>query len=125
MHSRKNIATEKISRGPPDKSSCHLSELSAAIAMSIGARGGIENASESARTRREKDRGGREILRQRSPTELLAFCTATCAVCPREFIVLYLDLLLVPPRLRGDRRRGALDSRGGTGKKNCSIFMAR
>jgi len=30
------------------------------------------------------------MLRQRSPTEL-AFCTASCVVCSREFIVLYLD----------------------------------
>jgi len=42
--------------------------------------------------RREKDREeGREMLRQRSPTELLAFCSASCVVCSREFIVLYLD----------------------------------
>lgn len=54
-------------------------------------RGGIESASETAHMRREKDGGGREILRQRSPTELLAFCTASCVVCSREFIVLYLD----------------------------------
>jgi len=54
-------------------------------------RSGIESASKSALIQQEKDRGGREMLRQRSPTELLAFCTASCVVCSREFIVLYLD----------------------------------
>lgn len=71
-----------------------------------------------AHTRRDKERGGREILRQRSPTELLAFCTASCVICSREFIVLYLDLYSC--------RRGFVDAGlAEVGKKNYSIFMAR
>lgn len=45
---------------------------------------------ERARTTAKRD-GGREILRQRSPMELLAFCTAHRVVCARKFIVLHLD----------------------------------
>lgn len=103
----------------PDKSSCHLSELSTAIATWI-----VRVAESKMRERDRAHATGERQRREGNVASEIAYGVAgilhraTCVVCSREFIVLYLDLLPAPPRLRGDRRRGTR----GDGKKKLFDF---
>jgi len=72
----------------------------------VRARGASASARETA--------AEREILRQRSPTELLAFCTASC--CLLESLSSYTRIAVTPPQRsqgsRGARGRFSFDFHG-------------